>query len=55
MLTSTFPSDWKKAEITPVHKAGDKSEVSNNSPISKIFERSVHYQLYKYPETKITN
>ena len=54
MFTSTFPSDWKKAKVTPVYKAGDKSDVGNYRPISvlpilsKILERTVHDQLYKY-------
>ena len=40
--------------VTPVYKAGDKSDVNNYRPISvlpilsKILERTVHDQLYKY-------
>ena len=54
MFTSTFPSDWKKAKVTPVYNSGDKSDVGNYRPISvlpilsKILERTVHDQLYKY-------
>ena len=40
-----FPSDWKKSNIVPVHKIGDKQVLKNDRPISlltifsKIFER----------------
>ena len=42
------------AKVTPIYKAGDKSDVSNYIPISvlpilsKILERLVHNQLYNY-------
>ena len=54
MKTSIFPDDWKKAKVTPIFKAGDRSEVGNYRPISilpivsKIMERAVHDQLYVY-------
>ncbi|MPC66602.1 hypothetical protein E2C01_060752 [Portunus trituberculatus] len=35
--TSTFPSCWKFAYVQPVHKKGDHSNLSNNSPIAYIF------------------
>lgn len=44
-----FPSDWKKADIVPVHKIGDKQVLKNYRPISlltifsKIFERLTLY------------
>ena len=40
-----FPSDWKKANVVPVFKKGDKQLLKNFLPISllpitgKIFER----------------
>ena len=46
-----IPSEWKKADIVPVHKKGDKSEVENYRPISllclvmKIFERCIRDEL----------
>jgi hypothetical protein len=49
--TCTFPSAWKDANVTPVHKKGSKHEVTNYRPISllsivsKILERFVHSEL----------
>lgn len=46
------PKLWKSAFITPVHKSGDKSNVKNYRPISKlcvfskIFERVIYNQVY---------
>ncbi|KAF0772032.1 putative RNA-directed DNA polymerase [Aphis craccivora] len=31
-----FPNIWKKSFITPIHKSGDKHNVSNCRPISKL-------------------
>lgn len=51
---SVFPDDWKKAKVTPIYKSGEKTDVGNYRPISvlpivsKIIERAVHDQLYKY-------
>ena len=51
----TLPVDWKHAIVTPVHKAGSKSDPSNfrrpNSVLpvfSKILERAVHRMAYTY-------
>jgi len=49
-----FPDGLKIARVTPIHKAGDKTNISNYRPISilptlsKIFEKVVYYQLYSY-------
>lgn len=49
--TSVIPSDWKHGSIVPVHKKGDKRDVSNYRPISllplvaKILERLVKSRL----------
>ena len=54
IVTKTVPSGWKLAEVIPLHKSGDKSNPSNYCPISilpacsKILEKCVHSQLYKY-------
>jgi hypothetical protein len=31
---ATIPSDWKKAIVVPVYKAGDRSAVTNYRPVS---------------------
>jgi len=52
--TCTFPTCWKRAKVVPVFKTGDPSDPSNYRPISilvvisKIIERAVFDQLYKY-------
>ena len=46
-----IPSDWKKANVVPVHKKGDKGDVTNYRPISltclvaKIMERIIQDEL----------
>ena len=50
----TLPVDWKHVIVTPVHKAGSKSDPSNFRPISvlpvfsKILERAVHRMVYTF-------
>ena len=45
LTTSVFPSDWKKGNIVPCYKKGDKQNLKNYHPVSllpicgKIFER----------------
>ena len=52
--TSTFPDDWKLAEVIPVLKEGDYEIASNNRPlsllnaVSKICERVVLSQFNSY-------
>ena len=46
-----FPSDWKTANVSPIHKKDEKSLPSNFRPISllsspgKVMERCVHKHL----------
>ena len=55
--TSTIPTIWKHAKISPVFKSGDSSEPGNYRPISilpvlsKILEKAIHKQLMDYLET----
>lgn len=52
--TSKFPSNWKFANVVPIHKKGDRQLVKNYRPVSllctlsKVFERIVHSRLYEY-------
>ena len=52
--TSTFPRDWKIAEVSPILKEGDFEEPGNNRPISllpilsKVCEKAVLNQLTPY-------
>lgn len=52
LKTFTVPLIWKTAFISPIHKKGSKSEVTNYRPVSKlcilakVFERLVYNQLY---------
>ena len=48
LRTGKFPLEWKKANIVPIHKKGDKQAVINYRPVSllpicsKIFERLLY-------------
>ena len=54
ITTGNFPEQWKKANVTPVHKKNDKQIISNYRPISllpilaEVFERIVFKNLYNY-------
>ena len=51
-----FPDIWKKSNICPIHKKGDKQAINNYRPVSllpicgKILERLIFNSLYKYVE-----
>ena len=58
--TSTVPTGWKKAKVSPIYESGLTTELENYRPISvlpivsKIMEREVHRQLYEFlDETKL--
>ena len=34
MQTGKLPDNWKKANVTPLHKKGPKNQVENYRPIS---------------------
>ena len=50
----TFPSDWKKVHVVPVHKKEDKWCLKNYKPISllqlssKTFERFIYNELFTF-------
>ena len=52
--TGQFPSDWKKANVVPVFKKGDKQLLKNYRPISllpiigNIFERLLYNQMFEF-------
>ena len=54
--TRTFLDTWKKSNIVPVHKKGDKEIVDNYRPVSllsilgKIFEFVVFNSIFEYLE-----
>ena len=51
IASGTFPTAWKEAKVTPIHKQNSKSDKNNYRPISvlpvlsKIFERHLHNSL----------
>ena len=53
---SMFPDIWKRLNICPIHKKGDKQIINNYRPVSllpirgKIFERMISNSLNEYVE-----
>ena len=53
-LRTGIPLEWKKANIVPIHKKGDKQAVKNYRPVSllpicgKIFERLLYNEMLKF-------
>ena len=49
-----FPTEWKKANVVPAHKKGDKQNLKNYRPISllpvagKIFQRILYNNIYEF-------
>jgi exonuclease III len=58
--TGKIPKDWKKANVVPIYKKGNKLEVSNYRPvsllpiISKILERCVLNKIIELIRPKIS-
>ena len=50
----TFPSSWKRANVTPLHKKNDRANMSNYRPISllstlgKVMEKIIFKHVYNY-------
>ena len=54
LTTGVFPSEWKKGNIVPCYKKGDKQNVKNYRPVSllpicgKIFERLKVHEMFSF-------
>ena len=54
LQSGIFPSQWKKGNVVPVYKKGDKSIAKNYRPVSllpvfsKLFEKCIYDVLYNY-------
>ena len=54
MESGSFPSEWKKGNVVPIHKKEDKQCLSNYRPVSllpicgKIFERLIFNEMFKF-------
>ena len=52
--TGLFPLEWKKANLVPVYKQGDKQCLINYRPVSllpicgKIFEKLIFNKMFKF-------
>ena len=53
-IKKTFPNLWKKANVVPIHKKGEKDLIKNYRSVSllpifgKFFERLIFNSLFKY-------
>ena len=51
---AVFPSEWKKGNIVPIHKTGDKQTLKNYRPVSllpicgKIFELLMFNEMVNF-------
>ena len=49
-----YPCEWKKANVVPIHKKGDKQALKNYRPVSllpfcsKIFERLIYNEMFGF-------
>ena len=54
MESGSFPSEWQKGNVVPIHKKDDKQCLKNYRPISllpicgKIFERLIFNEMFKF-------
>ena len=61
MSAGTFPTQWKRADIVPIHEKNDKQIVSNYPPVSllpicsKIFEKLIFRNFSNFLRTIICN
>ena len=56
MQSGSFPNNWKKSNVVPIHKKDEKQLLQNYRPVSllpicgKIFERIIFNPIFKYLE-----
>ena len=61
LSSNTFLDVWKKANVIPVHKKGDKQVLKDYRPMSlllicwKIFEKLIFNALYSFEDHKLLN
>ena len=54
LTTGVFPSEWKKGNIVPCYKKGDKQNIKNYRPVSllpicgKIFDRLIFNEIFSF-------
>ena len=54
LSTDLFPSEWKKGNIVPIHKKGDKQVLKIYRPVSllpicaKVFERLIFNEMFSF-------
>ena len=60
LVKSTYPSDWKKGNIVPVHKKSDKQNIKNYDPVplppicGKVFEINLFNNMFTFsPENTL--
>ena len=56
LQSGSFPNNWKKSNVAPIHKKGDKQLLQNYQLVSllpicgKIFERIIFNPIFEYLE-----
>ena len=56
LQSGSFPNNWKKSNVVPADKKGDKQLLQNYRPVSllpicgKIFERIIFNPIFEYLE-----
>ena len=56
LQTETFPNNWKKSNVVPIHKKGDKQLLQNYRPVSlfticsKIFDKIIFNLVLEFFE-----
>ena len=54
LTSGSFPSEWKKGSIVPIHKKYDIGNLRNYRPVSllpicgKIYERLIFKEMFKF-------